>query len=342
MILTLILLALVWMLPIKGLPVYAQRPQSQLLKFLASLIVVLGHEIMFYCPQSPQLLRTETGLGNLCVAFFLFMSGYGLLYGHSKKDGMSLTFGWLKDKILKLCIPALTAMILYLTVKACSGRTVDWSGVAKYGFVSNDNLLYGWYVSEIICLYVAFFACYRWINRKFALAVLTGAITTAMLIMIVLQKHVWYIQGLPCFVMGLFLARHDVREKSDKKFSSRYIRIVMTLLVIGYCLLKHFEIVQQIVPALHKWRYMYASFFIVSPLFVVIITYILMRLPICNKMLNLGGYFYEVYLVQGAVLLVCRDLIVSDWLFVSIGLAATIFVAKGMSVVNDKIIVFLR
>lgn len=288
MILTLILLASVWMLPINGSPIYAQRPQSQLLKFLASLIVVLGHQITFYCPNSPQLLRAETGLGSLCVAFFLFMSGYGLLYGHLKKGGMSQSFRWLGNKMLKLCIPALTAMMLYLTVKICSGRTVDWIGVAKYWFVSNDNLLYGWYVSEIICLYVAFFACYRWISRKFALAVLTGGIAAAMLVMIILQWPVWYIQGLPCFVMGLFLARYDVRKKSDERQSSRYIRFVVMLLVIGFCLLKHFEIVQQIVPALHKWRYMYVSFFIVHPLFIAIIAYILMRLPVCNKMLNRG------------------------------------------------------
>lgn len=61
---------------------------------------------------------------------------------------------------MKLIVPAMTAMTLYLTVKVCSGRTVDWGGVVKYWFVSNGNLIYGWYVSEIICLYVAFFLCY--------------------------------------------------------------------------------------------------------------------------------------------------------------------------------------
>lgn len=101
MILTLILLALVCILPINGSPIYAQRPQSQLLKFLASLIVVLGHEITFYCPDSPQLLRAETGLGSLCVAFFLFMSGYGLLYGHLKKSGISLSFSLLEKQDTK-------------------------------------------------------------------------------------------------------------------------------------------------------------------------------------------------------------------------------------------------
>lgn len=343
MILTLILLALVWMLPLNGSPIYAQRPQSQLLKFLASLTVVLGHEIMFYCPDSPQLLLSETGLGSLCVAFFLFMSGYGLQYGYLKKGGMNLSFDWLKNRMLKLCIPALTAMALYLTAKICSDRTVDWIGVMKYWFVSNDNLPYGWYVSEIICLYVAFFTCHRWINRKYALAVLTGGIISAMFVMIGLQWPVWYIQGLPCFIMGLFLAAYDTKKKSKQVSSNSWqIKIGMTLLIIGYYFFKHFDIVQEIFPALNKWRYMYASFFIVHPLFIFIMAYILMRLPVCNKMLNRGGYFYEVYLVQGATLLICRDLITQDLLFVSIGLIATVVVAKGMSVINKKIISFCQ
>ena len=64
---------------------------------------------------------------------------------------------------------------------------------------------------------------------------------------------------------------------------------MMTLLVVTYCILKHFAIIQHIIPELNRWRYMYATFFIVPPLFVIIIAYILMRLPICNKMLNRGG-----------------------------------------------------
>lgn len=86
---------------------------------------------------------------------------------------------------------------------------------------------------------------------------------------------------------------------------------------------------------------MYATFFIVPPLFVIIIAYILMRLPICNKMLN-RGYFYEIYLVQGGTLLICRNLIAEDWLFVLIGLIVTIVIAKGINMINNKIISFFK
>lgn len=289
MILALVLLTLVWILPVNSTPIYQQRAQSQLLKFIASLVVVLGHEVMFYCSNAPKWLLSETGLGSLCVAFFLFMSGYGLFYGYLKKNETNLSFGWLRKRLIKLIIPALTAMVLYLTVKVCSGRTVDWTGLVKYWFASNDNLPYGWYVSEIICLYTAFFVCFHRGNHKYALPLLTAIIGTAILGMVIIQWPVWYIQGLPCFIMGLFLARYEVERKPEEKSRRWNAQMMVTLLVIGYCILKHFEVVQQLIPALNKWRYMYASFFIVHPLFIIIVAYLLKRLPICNKMLNRGG-----------------------------------------------------
>ena len=53
---------------------------------------------------------------------------------------------------------------------------------------------------------------------------------------------------------------------------------------------------------------------------------------------GLGGYFYEVYLVQGATLLVCRECFSNDLLFVLLGLFVTVLVAKGMSIVNGWIV----
>ncbi|WP_462359132.1 hypothetical protein [Bacteroides clarus] len=58
---------------------------------MAAIIVVIGHKIIFYCPDASQPLQVETGLGCLCVAFFFFMSGYGLLYGYLKNKNLSFT-----------------------------------------------------------------------------------------------------------------------------------------------------------------------------------------------------------------------------------------------------------
>lgn len=60
-------------------------------------------------------------------------------------------------------------------------------------------------------------------------------------------------------------------------------------MVFCFFFLKDFELVQQAVPMLDKWRYALASKFFVNAVFIVVVTYILMRLPVCNAFVYRGG-----------------------------------------------------
>lgn len=337
MIFSFILLLFVWLLPIKANPICNQREQSQMLKFIASLIVVIGHQSAFYCSAN-ETFRRETGLGDFCVSFFLFMSGYGLLFSLVKKNQL-LSFAWLKKRMVKLTVPAFTAMFLYVLVEVLLNKEVDWENLFTYWFVSDVNLRYGWYVSEIIVLYMAFFACYKYFSQKRATLLLCLSILIAMIIMLAIKCAIWYVLALPCFVAGLMLAKCDVESKScSARLSNLQIKMVMSVVVVLFYLLKDFDYVQQVLPTLDKWRYTLLAKFAANIVCVGIVSYILMRLPVCKVMVNRGGYFYEVYLVQGATLLVCREWITNDWLFVILGLLCTIIVAKGMSMVNSWIV----
>lgn len=337
MILSIVFLFLVWFLPFKGKMVCEQREQSQLLKFVASLLVVIGHQAGFYCSPNEVFVR-ETGIGSCCVSFFLFMSGYGLLFSLVKKSQL-LSFVWIKKRMVKLMVPAFTAMFLYVLVEVLLNKEVDWGNLLTYWFVSDVNLRYGWYVSEIVILYMAFFACYKYFSQKRATLLLCLSILVAMIIMLAIKCAIWYVLGLPCFVAGLMLAKCDVENKScSARLSNLQIKMLMSVVVVLFYLLKDFDYVQQVLPTLDKWRYTLLAKFAANIVCVGIVSYILMRLPICKAMVNRGGYFYEVYLVQGATLLVCREWITNDCLFVLLGLMCTIVVAKGMSMVNSWIV----
>lgn len=80
MILSIILIVLVCVLPTAtNNRIFNQREQSDLFKFIASIVVVLGHQTVFYCNSTTQFIKDETGYGAICVAFFLFISGYVLI-----------------------------------------------------------------------------------------------------------------------------------------------------------------------------------------------------------------------------------------------------------------------
>lgn len=337
MIFLILLLVLVWVLPAEGNRICYQREQSQLLKFIASIVVVIGHQACYYDINN-DLFMKETSLGALCVSFFLFMSGYGLLFGVLKKR-QTLSVEWLSKRMLKLIVPALTSTFLLVVAKLIVGRKVDWENLFVFWFVSDDNLRYGWYVSEILVLYIAFFAVFKYLSIKNAIWMLSVSIGMAVVAMTLIKSPVWYIVGLPCFVMGLLLAYYDVTNiKVSMGLTGRQIKGFLSFVVLFLAVFKNLGVVQQYVPFFNKWRYMYFSFFACNIIFIVIVSYILMRLPKCRVMDKRGGYFYEIYLVQGATLLISRYFLSNDILFVVLGLFFTIFVAKVMSVVNGIIV----
>lgn len=234
---------------------------------------------------------SETGVGALCVSFFLFMSGYGLLYSCVKRQ-QRLSALWLKKRMIKLVVPALTAMALYVVAEVIVGKEVDWSCLFKYWFVSDINLRYGWYVSEIIILYVVFFTFYRSYSIKKATLLSCIAVGFAICIMVAIKCAIWYVLGLPCFLMGLLLAYHDIGTKHFHfHLSPLQIKLLLSLMVCCFFFLKNFDLVQQAVPMLDKWRYVLASKFMVNIVFIIVVTYILMRLPVCNAFVNRGGTF---------------------------------------------------
>lgn len=290
MVLTVVLLFLVWILPSEGKMVCHQREQSQLLKFLASLLVVLGHQAAFYGIGN-DLLARETSVGNLCVAFFLFMSGYGLLYGLLSKK-QHLTMAWIGKRMVKLIVPAITAMGVYVIAEIVIGRKVDWVHLFTYWFLSDINLRYGWYVTEIIILYLLFYVTFRHFAPKAALAVVCAIVFFAITVLVITKAPIWFILGLPCFIMGLLLAYYDMGEmKTTLCMSTRKMKFMMSVAVLFFFTMKHFYLVVHIVPVLDKWRYVYVSNYLCNIVFIIIIIYILMRLPVCMAMVNRGGVF---------------------------------------------------
>lgn len=288
---TCLFLAAVWLLPVKGNSISEQRGVTQLAKLVAAIVVVLGHQVVFYCKTLPSTFSAEIPSGALCVAFFLFMSGYGLMYGQLKRNERP-TLKWLQKRMPKLIVPALTAMVFYLAVAVSLGKDMVWMDVVKYGFLSHQNLPYGWYVTEILLLYFIFWLAFRYVREDYALHAVAVIVLLAMGVMIIRQSPVWYIQGLPCFLMGLYLAHWEVSKSSAISLHIHegvQIKLFMSAIVVLFFLLSRFDLVQTWLPVLDKWRYMYVSFFSEKILFIGVLMYLLMRLPNCDKMLNRGG-----------------------------------------------------
>ena len=134
-----------------------------------------------------------------------------------------------------------------------------------------------------------FFAFYRLFSIKKATLLSCIAVGIAICIMVAIKCAIWYVLGLPCFLMGLLLAYHDIETKHlHFHLSPLQIKLLLSFMVCCFFFLKNFDLVQQAVPMLDKWRYVLTSKFMVNIVFIIVVTYILMRLPICKAFLNRG------------------------------------------------------
>lgn len=65
---------------------------------------------------------------------------------------------------------------------------------------------------------------------------LTTLISVAMIVMVLYKIPVWYIRGLPCFVMGMFFTKYDTKHREEGNMVYKTIPIIiksiMTLLVV--------------------------------------------------------------------------------------------------------------
>lgn len=289
MLLTLFLLCAIWFAPVQGRPLNQLRGLTQLAKFVASLVVVLGHEGMFYrCGFAPWVVR-EMNYGQLCVAFFFFMSGYGLQLGAMRKG---VDRGWLWKRVPKLVVPALTASALYVATRAALGKDVDWGCYLRWNFLDNANLPYGWFVPVILTLYVVFYVCHRILPQKKAFAAVHLAVAGMMGSMLCLRFPTWYIVGLPCFLMGMWLPR---LEESPYRVQAWDGRLWTTLTAVLLLVSIRLNWVQEWIPFLNRWRYMYMSFYVQNVLLVLALAYVLMRLPATKWMEHRGGGTFMKY-----------------------------------------------
>lgn len=88
----------------------------------------------------------------------------------------------------------------------------------------------------------------------------------------------------------MIFAVFDMKSETArlKKYDYK-LKLSIIIAVVMFCLFKNFDFVQSVFPVLDKWRYMYASFYVTNILFITIIAYILMCLPVIKSMVNRGG-----------------------------------------------------
>ncbi|MCE8568610.1 MULTISPECIES: acyltransferase family protein [Bacteroides] len=304
-------------------------------KMIAAIAVVVCHLFTFYMHHPAW--AAESQFGSLSVSIFFFLSGYGLMCSYSLK-GKKYLEGFCIHRISKIIIPLLTAYIIYIPILRLINHTGGIIEAIQRLFSSNPLLPYSWYVTEITLLYLLFYLVMRFIPR-YKLPALSLAIVFMLAGMLLAGLPHWWINASPCFIIGLWYYKyeHPIMNQMNKVKKQHFITLIL-LFLCTYCL----DIVQDHIQILSRWRYTYASFYLVNILFILLVLYILQKVNFGKNIKVTQNCYYEIYLMQGTVFLLLDTMIHNRLLFFILAIVSTIISSLGMHWINKRIMRVLK
>ena len=194
--------------------------------------------------------------GKICLAMFLFCSGYGLYKSYISKDAPKKTY--ILQRLIKTLIPYWLVMVVTIAYLVFAGKfEPKYIFVNLFALIHNDNILYvsfSWFI-KLYVLLILMLPLIRFIERKwkknalidiliyvaapFAIAVIFGKYMDdsrfvnipSFILSTVLFVLAWF----PLFAVGILFAKYNTYEKV-RGFADRFPKalvIALSLLILG-------------------------------------------------------------------------------------------------------------
>lgn len=238
-------------------------------------------------------------LGTWSVGIFLFMSGYGLMSSVSAGKGKYIrTFP--RKRILPFYVMCVLAVVTYLIMDICIGRTVDIWLVIKSLTFGGTLVTNGWYLQTMLFLYIVFYLVFRLIpNEKKALIAMTLVSVLYIMYSAIMSDNATRTVGIPMFILGMILSFN--KEKVYRAWEKVWIWLTLSGFVILAATMKISIMVH---------GYLYTAVMLVSVLafivFIMGLTYLIIRKAPAMLINPVFGFYgkmsLEMYIFQGLFL----------------------------------------
>lgn len=224
-------------------------------------------------------------IGYFFVAYFLFISGYGLYKSYKTK------VDYFKHYFLRRLVPVLLA---YLT-----------TSLAYYLYKSIESR-YTWYVCAIVLCYLLFYFAYRFIkNENVSLLIVILGLFAYSSYCHINEVGGWFYNTVGLFVIGILFARFE--NKIVPLFKKIYIPLLLITFILTFVCRYYGLHFEQIVYGVNDrkiydlYNFLIILFrFIASFNFVMLVLLISLKCEFKNKFLSfISSISLELYLIQG-------------------------------------------
>lgn len=242
--------------------------------------------------------------GGLGVNVFVILSGFGLMYSHSKRSCCADIYAvrdYFIRRVKRILIPYLLVAGVYFAVKCIYNGTGIFGfaeDITLVSFLAKGDRTY-WYIFAILLLY-CLYPLYMYLADRYGQGLMCAAAVTAIVLLEVItytflpvfyQRFEIIILRSPLFFVGSCLG-WMLLKRSDriKPF------LIGMILLAGVCLLIYGIVFIKGIASLRLQRYMFIP---ISLAIVVILSQVLHRIPFCNRVLQIcGRNSLEIYLIH--------------------------------------------
>ena len=231
-------------------------------KGVACMLLLLHHLFyseskwgMFYSIGgiNPPLIAIAANVGKVCVAMFIFLSGYGLAKSAEKSGESGIKFVY--RHMVKLMCKYWFVFIIFVPLGFVFGRSpidvygnngkgilrfiIDFLGLSNLAGTATMNATW-WYMGAIICLYIMFPILYKGIKNMSILTLITLIITAGLCFFSdgTRWKHALLLWIFP-FTVGIYIS---VIGLFDKIMDKKKLCIICSIVCIGISLLLRYKI----------------------------------------------------------------------------------------------------
>lgn len=272
--------------------IYLDRNVSDLIKFIACIMVALSHYGGYYLvtisSQNIFWKVVAANFGYIGVASFFFLSGYGLAKSDQNSNRTFASF--LKRRISKVYIPAVLVSAIWLIFN-----------LLLFGYANPNNLLCNqkyllgvlwlfndevmWFVRTILFLYLCFYI-YTHISkllvesRAFILLLLLAVLSTSLVAYLNLGDPI----SVPLFWVGIFIVRFPSYLKNCLRLKWVFWIIIVSIVAIYYFIVPNNRILHGTI-----------NYVVIYVLIVVLSNW---NISITKLPGWIGSYSYDLYLVH--------------------------------------------
>ena len=218
-----------------------------------AICLMLWHHLFLRTVEFGDVAHSLAQVFKVCVALFLFVSGYGLTKQYSKleKPYFKNTVKFLLKRYVNFFLPYWFCFVLVVLVGNLAGFTFQDAYPASrntlkcflldaWGLMGYGSYLSTWWFNKMILqLYLIFPLLYLLVRNKNVALVSLAAIAVMQPNALSMPGRVFCVVegGIPAFFMGMMVSKHQLLPKADGKTKRIVAIIVSVLLCVGLSML---------------------------------------------------------------------------------------------------------